>query len=627
MLHISEKKFNDMCEVNPHLTVGDNDLKSNRGGRRISYIELSLPVSVTPAKPENVLEENKQENILEENYIKKEIETLEEIDLFEVEKNEILSDIEHEETNTTENHKTGINIENSDQILAKELNSILDKATIINNDEDLIEKIKKVKMTVKIDKKAKENADKHIQKLLDKSTRKKEMKELEETRRMYNKRIRKAINSQPKKGPIIKFVKIKNNINVNETETNENNNESQNNDFESQLNDDGKNNDKEKYNNNNEIVGRNNKLKINTHQCYVCFKLFETKSKLIDHCKEHFDVCCNVMLKKCPLCDYVTKLNLSRHMKLIHKINIKLPFPRFKDKKNNENGSRYYYDINDKNIQKIEIIPSVKNLNKIESIKIDKKRKFDKTLSVDKKKLVKKGDEWIIEDEEITLKEDYLLPRFNMENVLKIKIFGDDYISRLKKLSHIAKIIGKKILFPCENCEKICQTLSALKLHTRKHNPNAKPFKKKVWKHKSNGKEMEKKIINTNRYEKPKPIVNKHKCDNELKEFYEKNIKGGDIEFWHFLKIYNKMSRENITEFSELNERTDFGIHYDELPNDELTKKEVERNVLQKKEIKKKKVQNKTPRFSRVVKMSKKQHLKRMELKNKLRQNISANCS
>ncbi|XP_013163283.1 PREDICTED: zinc finger protein 93-like [Papilio xuthus] len=283
----------------------------------------------------------KHKEVLEETDFKKEIENME---LFEVEKQEILSDIEHEETNIRENHRIGETI-NYKINLEKELNRPVNKATIINKNVDLIEKIKRINVTVKIDKKAKENAEKHIQKLLDKSTRQKEMKELEETRQMYNERIRQAINSKPRKGPVIKFIKINNNANEN--------NESQNNDIQSQFND--------AKINDNEIVRRNNKLKINTHQCYVCFKLFETKPKLIEHCIEHFDVCCDVMLKKCPLCDYVTKLNLSRHMKLIHKINIQLPYTRFKDKKHNNNGSRYYYDINNKNIDKIEIIPSAMN--------------------------------------------------------------------------------------------------------------------------------------------------------------------------------------------------------------------------------------------------------------------------
>lgn len=310
-------------------------------------------------------------------------------------------------------------------------------------------------------------------------------------------------------------------------------------------------------------------------------------------------------------------------MLLKHNINIKLPFPRLKDRKNNKDGSKYYYDIENKNIHEIEIIPSVKNLNKIESNKIDKKRKIDKELSINKKKLIKKGNEWIIEDEKIFLNEDFLLSKFNMEDLKKIKVIGDDYLSRLKKLSRLAKFYGKKILFPCENCEKICQTLSALKLHTRKHNPNAIPFKQKVWKHKNGNKTEKKKIINTNRFEKPKAIVNKHKCDTELMEFYENNIKGGDIEFWQFLKIYNKISRENINEFSELNKRTDFGIHYDEPL---LVTKPKEKKELRQREIKKKEVGKNTPRISRVVKMSKKLYLKRMELKNKLRLNINA-CS
>ncbi|XP_045782950.1 uncharacterized protein PF11_0213-like isoform X2 [Maniola jurtina] len=384
-----------------------------------------------------------------------------------------------------------------------------------------------------------------------------------------------------------------------------------------------------------EMKNKSDKFKLNTHQCYVCFKLYQTKEKLIDHCKEHFDICNPKMLKKCPFCEYVTNLDLVKHVRLIHKVNLNYLYGTLKDRKNNNcNKSRFYFNVENNLVDEVEVIPSIPNLNRQAYLKIDRRRREKNDKEVKKAKLVKKDTGWIVEKVLInTKKENYVLPdkveellknkekaskndendksgennsekepesdedarnddeedpendkdvENNEEQLEKDKIDNkndgtesnsDDYCAKLQRLYRIAKTNGQKMLFPCNQCEKICQTLSALKLHSRRHDPNAKPFKKKVWKHKlsedelkklQESKEKSKKITKNikNRYEKPKPIVNKHKCDPKLKDFYEKNIKGGDIEFWQFLKIFNKMSRENVNDFSDLENRTEFGIHF-----------------------------------------------------------------
>jgi hypothetical protein len=272
-------------------------------------------------------------------------------------------------------------------------------------------------------------------------------------------------------------------------------------------------------------------------------------------------------LKKCPLCPFVTHGNIKRHVKLKHKMDIDVSFMRINDKKDNENGSRYYFDVHNDNIKKLEIVPSIKILNKKASMDIDKKNRERKDKSVLKRKLIKKGKEWIVEHERVDLS-NRVLPNIEDKN--------DNYLVRIKKLNLESKKKGVEILFPCNSCEKVCLNLSALTLHMRRHDPNPKPFKPKVWKHKTKNcvikndtQSKVKPVVNTdNRNAKPKPIVNNHKCDPKLMEFYEKNIKGGDIEFWQFLKIYNKMSRENINDFDDLAVRKDFGIHYNEKESD-----------------------------------------------------------
>lgn len=426
----------------------------------------------------------------------------------------------------------------------------------------------------------------------------------------------------------------------------------------------------------------------------------------MEHCTQHFDICNNTVLTKCPLCDYVAKTGLTKHIRVKHNVRIKLPYGRITDNNDNTKGSRYYYEVNQKNdakINKIEIIPSVRNLNKMASLKIDKKRRELNDKVVAKTRLVKKGGNWLVEREAVEVNvEGIVLPKFDSSGNLKVpkqdksntvnvkvsdknrncsfnkvkdsnrvghsvnnvKLSGNckdrrdetrEYLEGMRKLYHAAKKSGKKIMFPCKNCDKICQTLAALKLHVRKHDPNAKPFKPKIWKHKLEKLGIERKSEKrapkpnmVHRTEKPKPIVNRHNCDPELMKFYENNIRGGDIEFWQFLKIFNKMGRENVNDFRDLEERTDFGIH---LPNEvseasvpnvpeasvpslpeasvpSLTEASVP-NVPEAHVPVPEASQTKTARtktnisYTRVIRLSKKEYIRRNNIKNKMREKFS----
>lgn len=266
------------------------------------------------------------------------------------------------------------------------------------------------------------------------------------------------------------------------------------------------------------------------------------------------------MLRKCPLCDHVSKKSLGTHLLKIHKIKTKLYTGNIEG-----NGSNYYFNVNDKRIKKVEVIPSVKLLNKRAYVKLDEINRETKDKMISKTKLVRKGAEWIVEKEKLNV-ENYKIPKLcEIKSNFNV---GDDYCTRMKSLSVATKQNGGKMLYPCDKCEKICQTMSALKLHYRRHDPNAKPYKLTAWKHKL--KFNKKEITNdksdavcdtSKRYVKPKPITNKHKCDPKLMKFYETYIRGDNIEFWQFLKIYNRMTKEKIEDFSDLHNRTDFGIH------------------------------------------------------------------
>lgn len=337
--------------------------------------------------------------------------------------------------------------------------------------------------------------------------------------------------------------------------------------------------------------------------------MYETKEKLTNHCQEHFDVCNLNNLKKCPLCDYVTKNDLKRHMLSVHRINLKT---WLKLKKNITS-----FDNTDNKIN-IKIIPSVKSLNKQAYVKLDKEVKIKKEKGLIKKSLVKQNGEWIIKNEINTDYKKYMLPKGVLNLKCKIKMASDDYLDRLKMLYRVVKENGREMLFPCELCEKICQTLSALKLHMRKHDTNPKPFKKKVWKHKLNGNRMEKqKEIGRNRYEKPKPIRNKHKCDEELMQFYNNNVKGGDVEFWQFLKIFNKMSREDINDFPDLKDHTEFGSHNFTEP---MEKTEIEIPMERNKLENVPKRRNLVGKEVRKILISKKEHERRKLMIERLRQ-------
>ncbi|XP_028156777.1 uncharacterized protein LOC114350258 [Ostrinia furnacalis] len=390
------------------------------------------------------------------------------------------------------------------------------------------------------------------------------------------------------------------------------------------------------------------KLIFNMFQCNVCFKLFQTKPELMEHCQIHFDVCSDTMLMKCPLCDYVTERNIRKHMKTVHKEDVKISFLSILDRKETTNNSRYYYETKNDNAKELDIIPSIKILNKKAGMDLDRKNREIKKKSMSTSKLVKKGKEWIVETQKFDVS-GYVLP-----NSSELDKNDADYLKKLKKLGIEAKRKGVKMLYPCNKCEKVCQNLSAVTLHGRTHDPNKKPFRPKVWKHKTNNsnnnanpeknEDVTAKI--NNRTAKPKPIVNKHKCDPKLKDFYEKNIRGLNIEFWQFLKIFNKMEREKINDFDDLKNSTEYGIGhvnylYDAPSNSQTdinTEKEINikdnklKNTSMASNKNKKlsvtsrnnsKVASNKAKFTRTIRLSRFEHNRRMELQKKLREKIA----
>ncbi|KAJ0184160.1 hypothetical protein K1T71_000583 [Dendrolimus kikuchii] len=430
---------------------------------------------------------------------------------------------------------------------------------------------------------------------------------------------------------------------------------------------------------NSEERSKINRITFNMHQCYVCFQVFETKKLLTKHCAQHFDVCSETQLKKCPLCTFVTRSsNFALHMRKVHKMSISYNYGQIQE---NVNGTKYSFKGN--NGYDVEIIPSIKNLNKRECMKLDKRNRYIKEKSITKTKLVKLGNEWVVQKDSVPTKE-FVKP--NLKEFVKPDLKEcANYLELLRQKYREYKSIGQRMLFPCQFCDKPCQSFSALKLHLRKHEKNPKPFKKKVWKHKLNNlaaishsnngskrndfsvfnesnnlnitakvnskdrfirkskvndvlidgkclkiilKDCMKKNLTTqkntelkaknslylqknpepvqnslqknsepvvpNSLQKypepvvsnylqkgikitkrprsketrdpladPKPVTSKHKCDKALIEFYKNNIKGSDIEFWQFLKIFNKMTRENVEDFEDLESRYDFGMHID----------------------------------------------------------------
>lgn len=399
------------------------------------------------------------------------------------------------------------------------------------------------------------------------------------------------------------------------------------------------------------------------------FQLFKTKSDLKRHCTEHFDICNEKMLKKCPFCGYVTNLQITRHIRLVHNVYIELPYAKIKERTSG-NGSKYVFQIDDG--CELEIIPSISNLNKIASMKIDESNRQKKNVFLGKTKLVKKGKDWIVEKQPVNLNNEYLLPEFTKDDYKKIKDIGHGYLSRIKSLSFLAKKKGLKMLFPCYGCEKICLSMCALKLHSRKHENNPKAFKPKVWKNKIlncyNSKNIKKKksqkvstprikvkdipfdvtnirevggkklninsavSLTFNNQAKPNPVKNKHRCDKELIEFYDNNIKGGDIEFWQFLKIFNKMGRENINDFQDLENRTDFGMHKMYNSNTEVNSNNIKTgnttdNVasVKTKGGLRKVVRKGKNKFTRAIMISKKEYLKRNRIKDEMRKRLKDN--
>ncbi|XP_022833980.1 uncharacterized protein LOC111361803 [Spodoptera litura] len=425
-----------------------------------------------------------------------------------------------------------------------------------------------------------------------------------------------------------------------------------------QESDDSDDDDDEDYEYKNDVKDKNGKLKLNTHQCYICFKLFKTKTDLQHHCTEHFDICNEKTIKKCPFCGYVTNLKLSRHIRLVHKVKIRIPyFPSCIKERSTENGSKYVFQIDEG--CDLEIIPSISNLNKLASLKIDEKNRKTKNQLLATTKLVKKGENWMVKKEAVEVNHDYLLPNFFKEEYQSLKSIGDTYIERLRGLSIIAKQRKLRMLYPCDGCEKICLSIAALKLHLRKHEENPKKYKPKIWKNRivkaskkmARGKNLndasessndagkrlnDATISSTNRFADPNPVTRKHKCDKALIDFYKTNIKGGDIEFWQFLKIFNKMDRENVKDFKDLENRFDFGMH-NMIVNDKNNENDPKNNenVPENSEIVPKSVDNKNNSkkvkknnikkgFTRAIMISKREYMKRMEIKKRMRERLQA---
>lgn len=285
-------------------------------------------------------------------------------------------------------------------------------------------------------------------------------------------------------------------------------------------------------------------------------QLYETKQALTSHCQEHFDICNSVTLSKCPLCGQVSHKSIASHLRKKHNVCLRLPINKMK---RTEGAFPYCCDANGTTV---EIIPSVAILNKAASDDIDRKQRESNIQSITKPKLVKIRNEWIIEKEAVIVEFDEI-PELSDRDMYKLKISDND-VDRLGQLSRLAKKRALKMMYPCFKCDKICQTFSALKLHKRRHEDHPVPFKAKVYNR--NKKKVEGKTVqlNTaNRTAFPKAIVNRHKCESKLKEFFESNIRGGDVEFWQFLKIFNKMDREKVEDFKDLENRSDFGNHLD----------------------------------------------------------------
>lgn len=292
--------------------------------------------------------------------------------------------------------------------------------------------------------------------------------------------------------------------------------------------------------------------------------------------------------------------------------------------KKHKDGDKYYIKLGKKNnedncdISEMEIIPTVQNVNRQLGVEIDKRRREESNKVIMKSKLVRKGTEWVVEKVPYRIKE---LPKIFNNNINNLDkdnekqdLTSDPYLDKLIELGEIAKREGKEMYFPCDKCSKVCTALCGIKLHRRIHNSKAKPFKPKIWKHKLKTAEpiVTKPVIDD---AKPQPIKHKHKCDNELKEFYKNFITGSDIEFGHFLKIYNKMNRDNK---NELDSNKDVTVNENVTEQKMNTVKNVNAGVRKKKP----RVLNRKSKYIRVIRISKKKHLERIKKINEMRRNI-----
>ncbi|XP_048482026.1 uncharacterized protein LOC105396324 [Plutella xylostella] len=318
------------------------------------------------------------------------------------------------------------------------------------------------------------------------------------------------------------------------------------------------------------------KIKFNTSQCYVCFKLYQTRDQLIEHCQEHFAICNKQVLNKCPLCPYVSPNNVYRHLTRAHGITLRTAYNTIIEK---DSCKEKYaikvidmvcekFDSTANSIEEISIIPSVMGLNKKASAAIDRENRKKKAEMTMKSKLVKKGDEWIVDHEKIDVNyEDYILPEFREKTIKRVKIgkVTDDYVEALMRLKIAAKKDGHKILAPCDLCNKVCLNISALKAHRKSHEVKQKGRKRKYVR-------AIKKVKKTNvvskaaRSNNTKPIrINNNKqgtntSNEELMDFYKSNIDSADIDFDQFVKIFQQIDKVETGQFNVLVKNEKFGV-------------------------------------------------------------------
>ncbi|GBP11306.1 Zinc finger protein 595 [Eumeta japonica] len=379
------------------------------------------------------------------------------------------------------------------------------------------------------------------------------------------------------------------------------------------------------------------KFKFNAFQCYACFQLFETKRKLIEHCKQHFNVDNKRRITKCPFCDFevsTKRHGIWRHMRKEHGVKFNYTSSELTLLKNpNTNEKKFVVRLSDKTadseavdnsdtlkdigVTEMEIRPSIEHLNKQLAVELDRKNRNKRYGTVLKKRLVRKDKEWFVEMEEVHIEGRNIKDVKKSDYVGKQDLSKDLYLEEMIKLSKSARKEGRKILFPCNMCSKVCTALCGLKLHRRVHNANAKPFRPKIWKHKMEQRfETPKPLIKAkegneeNRRAKPKSIPKKrYRCDENLKEFFKNNITGSDVEFEQFLREYRKVSKIHKDDLEKLEDDKEFGI--------KKTTDVERRHTVKNRKIDR--IIKKNKQYIRVIMLSKREWKNRIERINALR--------